>query len=516
MISPEQKILSFAELGQTFRERFASKEVALCYGHFNIIHPGHIRYLEHARTLGNHLVIAIQGDQMQTHSGRSHHFPSKERALGLALLHIVDAVVVLDTADLKILVEKICPTVLVLGKEFETQHYSKIESALNALQDCQGKVFYHTGDVYYASSKLLEESQSNLVLERNKIFIDACHKQQISVTGMQQAIHRFDQARVLILGDTIVDQYVACDAIGMSAEAPVLVVRELKAKEFIGGAAIVAAHTRALGAQCHYLSVVGEDPNAQLVHRKLKNYDVPHTLIPDASRPTTFKIRYIVENQKIFRVSRLQEQSLSSEVEGLVIQQLKALAPQMEGILVSDFVYGVITPRILEVILELAKRHHLKLFGDLQCSSQIGNIGKFKNFHLLTPTEKEARVALNNRDDGVERVANILIQQTRSKNLLIKLGAEGFISYDNNEDGFINRQHFPALSVNPVDVAGAGDSLLALIAVSLCAGNNLMTSSALGACMASLATQTVGNVPVSHLQLEQMIEQLHKDGLMLD
>ena len=516
MISPEQKILPFSEVGQTLRERFVSEEVALCYGHFNIIHPGHIRYMEHARTLGTHLVIAVQGDQMQTHSGRSHHFPAEERALGLALLHIVDAVIVLDTADLKDLVQKICPAVLVLGKEFETQHYTKIDSALNALQDCQGKVFYHTGDAYYASSELLEESQTNLLQERKQLFLNACHKQQISVNGMQQGVRRFAQARVLVLGDTIVDQYIACDAIGMSAEEPVLVVRELKAKEFVGGAAIVAAHARALGAQCHYLSVVGEDSNTQLVQRKLKHYDVPHTLITDASRPTTFKIRYLVENRKMFRVSRLKEHSLSKEVEALVIQKLEALAPQMDGILVSDFVYGVITHRILEVLLDLAKRYHLKLFGDLQCSSQIGNIGKFKDFNLLTPTEKEARVALNNRDDGVERVANILIQQTRSKNLLIKLGAEGFIAYENNKDGFINRQHFPALSVNPVDVAGAGDSLLALIAVSLCAGNNLMTSSAMGACMASLATQTVGNVPLSHLQLEQMIEQLYKDGLMLD
>ena len=100
----------------------------------------------------------------------------------------------------------------------------------------------------------------------------------------------------------------------MSAEAPVLVVRELKTREYLGGASIVAAHASSLGAKCHYLSVVGEDENAKLVKKQLDRYQVVHSMIVDSSRPTTFKIRYMVENQKLFRVSRLLEHSLSTEM----------------------------------------------------------------------------------------------------------------------------------------------------------------------------------------------------------
>ena len=97
------------------------------------------------------------------------------------------------------------------------------------------------------------------------------------------------------------------------------------------------------------------------------------------------------------------------------------------------------------------------------------------------------------------------MQQSRTKHLLTKLGAEGFIAYATEEDGFINRQHFPALCPNPVDAAGAGDSLLACMAASLCAGNSLMESAALGACMASLAVQTVGNLPVRQERIQQLL-----------
>ena len=187
----------------------------------------------------------------------------------------------------------------------------------------------------------------------------------------------------------------------MSAEAPVLVVRELQKKNFIGGASIVASHIRSLGAQCRFLSVVGQDNYAKIV-KELSEQGIICELIEDRSRPTTFKKRYVVENQKLFRVSRLNDHYLNKEIEVKLIKKLEAIAPKVDGIVVSDFVYGVITPKIISKIIELSKKYNLKIFGDTQCSSQIGLITKFKNFTLLCPNEKEARIALQDKDSGLE------------------------------------------------------------------------------------------------------------------
>jgi rfaE bifunctional protein kinase chain/domain len=514
-MTPEQKIWRFPE-SKVLPDYLAQQQVALCYGHFNIIHPGHIRYLVNARREGTHLVVALQGDQTKTHSGNNHLFSELDRALGLALLHIVDGVIILEDDDLKEVIDVLRPNALVLGKEFERERYEQIQKAVLALQQYGGKIIFHAGEIQYATTELLRDEIGDLQSERMEQFKGACQRQQLDLGQMHRTLERFQQSRLLVLGDTIMDQYIACDALGMSAEAPIMVVRELKTRDYIGGAAIVAAHVRSLGAQCHFVSVVGQDQNAEYVKQQLENYDVSHRLIFDSSRPTTFKIRYMVENQKLFRVSRLKEHSLSEELEQQVIQSLRELAPQMDGILVSDFVYGMITDNILAVLQELKEKHGLKLLGDLQCSSQVGNVGKFKKFDLLTPTEKEARVALGNRDDSVEWIANTLMQQSRTKNLLIKLGAGGVIAYATEEDRFVNRQHFPALSINPVDVTGAGDSFFAAVAVSLCAGNSMMTSAALGTCMASLAVQNVGNVPVKKHSLEKLIEQIQLQGSILD
>ena len=503
-MSTEQKIWNLSN-ANGLPTLFGQHHSVLCFGHFNIIHPGHIRYLEYAKSLGQRLIVAVQGDEMLTHSGNSHNFTAQERALGLALLHIVDIVLILDDGELAEAINLLRPNSLVLGKEFEKDRQGQLKESLKVLQAVGGKVIYHAGEVHYATTDLFREEPRDLQRGRWREFQEACQRQKLNLQNLQQALDHFQQSRLLVLGDTIVDQYIACDALGMSAEAPVLVVRELKPREYLGGAAIVAAHASSLGAKCHYLSVVGEDENAKLVKKQLDRYQVAHSLIVDSSRPTTFKIRYMVESQKLFRVSRLLEHSLSSEIESQIIERLCELAPQLDGILVSDFVYGVITENILSVLQELKQQYGLKLFGDLQCSSQVGNVSKFRHFDLLTPTEKEARIALGNRDDSVEWVANYLMQQSHTKDLLIKLGADGFIAYSTEEDNFVNRQHFPALCPSPIDVAGAGDSLLACMAVSLCAGNSPMVSAALGACMASLAVQQVGNLPVGHESMQQLL-----------
>ena len=98
-MSPEQKIWHLSTAND-LPDLLGKQQSVLCYGHFNIIHPGHIRYLEYAKSLGKRLIVAVQGDQMFTHSGSSHHFTAQERALGLAWLNIVDGILILDVGDL--------------------------------------------------------------------------------------------------------------------------------------------------------------------------------------------------------------------------------------------------------------------------------------------------------------------------------------------------------------------------------------------------------------------------------
>ena len=503
MNSVKEKIIKLEEVS-----KLSGESVVLCHGHFNIIHPGHIRYLDFARQQGSKLIVSIQGDESFHNSERKYSFSEVERAAGVASIQTVDKVVLLGEENLEKLIKELNPAVLVLGKEFENEREDEVLQAVKLLKDQGGRVLFHAGETHYATSELFRENLPDLHEQNRKLFKQSCSQQNLKIDELLKCIDKFKSVSLLVIGDTIIDQYVACDALGMSAEAPVVVVRELETREYAGGAAVVAMHVRALGADCRYLSVVGQDTNATIAAQELDRLNVKHVLIEDKSRPTTFKIRYMVNNQKMFRVSRMKEHSLPRQVEDQIIEEIEHAASQVQGILISDFVYGVITPRVLKKITQLSKNDRLLIFGDLQCSSQVGNVAKFKKFDLICPTERESRIALGTQDEGVEWVANTLMKETKSHNLVMKLGGEGFIAYQTELDGFVNRQHFPALCINPVDVAGAGDSLLAALSVGLCSGATLMQSSAIGTGMASLSVQQVGNIPVSYQKLKTYLKKI--------
>lgn len=474
----------------------------LAYGHFSTIHPGHVRYLKHARGLGERLVIALIGDN----SSQNYPYKQNERAEALGLLGIADAVLLLDSERLEEAIVRLKPSVLVLGNEFKER--SETGPILRLQEKQGGLIQFHAGDITYASTDLLSGSERDLSDKRRRQFRNACRRQNIDEGKILSAVKDWKNASLIVLGDTIVDQYAACEAIGMSAEAPVVVVRELEKKNFIGGAGVVAAHIRGLGARCNLVSVVGTDETADVVRDCLKQQGVTTALVSDSSRPTTFKKRYIVENQKLFRVSRLEDHNLDIEIEDRVIEQLERLAPDSSGIVVSDFVYGVVTPRILQVIHDLARKFNLMLIGDLQCSSQVGSITRFRNFSLLCPNEREARLALQDKESGLEQLSQRLVQLTKTEQLVMKLGSDGFIAYERLASGEFNSQAFPALSVNPVDVAGAGDSLLAVFAAGLASGQRIMDIAALACCMASLAVETMGNTPINADSLQRRLQEV--------
>ena len=366
MIETSQKI--FTINSKSIKDFIVNrKRVIVCYGHFNVIHPGHLRYLKYARSLGDSLIVALQPDSELYGLEAKNYYPENDRAEGLSLLHIVDSVVILENGKLDSFIELIKPTILVLGSEHENERDENIESAVLILEKQQGKVVFHAGETHYGNTDLLNSGIDELEIKKISLFKKACINQSIELEALEKRLDEIKNINLLVIGDTIVDQYVACDALGMSAEAPVLVVRELESREFIGGAAIVASHLRALGASCYFLSVVGDDLHAGHVKEELAKCDVKTQLILDPSRPTTYKIRYMVDNQKLFRVSQLKEHKISTEIEEQVIEKIYKLAPSLDGILVSDFVYGVITEKVLDTVKEVASKYDLRIFGDVQC-----------------------------------------------------------------------------------------------------------------------------------------------------
>ena len=487
------------------REGNSSDEdrVALCYGGFSVIHPGHLRYFRQAKELGEKVHVALEG-VVDNYGPKS--FSVESRAEALASLDIIDKVIILDDGSLLDFVRISTPAVLVLGKEFELERAFQVREVVEFLGTVHSQVFYAAGEVQYADVTVFNGKEDELAEKRLSEFKEILKANKINLLPHLDRLFA-EPSRILVIGDTIIDRYIACDAMGMSAEAPVIVVKELEERSYLGGAAVVAAHTKGLIGQCSYLSVVGDDQQKNWVEREFERIGIDSTLFTDARRPTTVKTRYMVDKQKLFRVSKLTEHSIPSALENKVIEKIDQILPSFDGVIISDFGYGVLTRKILAKVLEASRQSNLPVFGDVQSSSQIGNVLKLKNVNLITPTEREARIALGNQDDSIEKVSNLLLELTTTRNLVMKLGSDGFVVYGPiTENGQRLRQSFPALSSNPVDVTGAGDVLLATMACALVADMDLLPAAALAACSCALAVSTVGNLPLEQKDLRRFFE----------
>ena len=178
---------------------------------------------------------------------------------------------------------------------------------------------------------------------------------------------------------------------------------------------------------------------------------------------------------------------------------------ESQGFIFSDFAYGIITDGIINHIKE-KKELYPPVFADVQCSSQFGTITKYTNVYLICPNEREARMALQDNTSGIEVLSHNLMQACKCKYMIMKLDTKGFVAYHQTSPGTFINQYFPALSANPVDVTGAGDSLLSIMSLCLSAGVDFFKASALACIMCSIAVEQIGNKPISS---EKLIDKIN-------
>jgi rfaE bifunctional protein kinase chain/domain len=275
---------------------------------------------------------------------------------------------------------------------------------------------------------------------------------------------------------------------------------------FIGGAGIVAAHAKGLGASVRFVSVTGSDTARDFALEGLAAAGVNARLPVDDSRPTTLKQRYRSKGKSLLRVSHLHQGAISVALQKVMLKELEQAMDGADLVVFSDFNYGCLPQALVDQIVPMAKSRGAMLAADSQSSSQVGDISRFREMDLLTPTEREARISTRNREDGLVTLAEQLRQQASARNILLKLGEEGLLIHAGNgkEDGWLT-DRVDALNTTPKDVAGAGDSLLITSAMTLACGGNIWEAACLGSLAAAIQVGRVGNTP---LRTEELLREL--------
>jgi rfaE bifunctional protein kinase chain/domain len=462
-------------------------------GNFSILHPGHLRLLQFAKECGDFLVVGVHSNRI---AGAAALLDEQHRLEAVKANNWVDHTFLLDQPAVEF-ISVLRPEIVVKGKE----HENRWNAEAGAVAAYGGTLQFGSGDTVFSASTLLrQELNRHAEVPMLEVPEEYLQRHGLTLASVEGVLHNAGRARIAVIGDVIIDEYVTCDPLGMSQEDPTIVVAPVGTDRFLGGAAIVAAHCAGLGAQVRYFSVTGEDSLHTFVATKLGEYKVSGHLLVDETRPTTLKQRYRAAGKTLLRVSHLRQHGMRRDLQEKLLQQLLPVLDDLDVLVFSDFNYGCLPQLLVDEITIAAKQRGVLIMADSQCSSQIGDVSRFKGADILTPTELEARVSTRNHEDGLVVLAEKLRAQANARNVLLKLGAEGVLIHASNAQEWLTDQ-LPAFNRMPRDTAGAGDSLLAASALTLALGGDLWHAALLGSIAASCQVSRIGNTPLTSGEL---------------
>ncbi len=461
-------------------------------GNFNIVHPGHLRLLNFAAECGDFLVVGLIED-----AACNALVPEQLRLEAVRSISLVDHAFILRMPPEQF-ITMLKPVMVVKGKEHETLDNPERK----AVESYGGKLLFSSGDVKFSSLDLLQKEFLETNFSTIRKPFDYPQRHSFSLNDLIGIVHRFGELKVVVIGDLIVDEYVNCEPLGMSQEDPTIVVTPIHSDRFVGGAGIVSAHARGLGAKVNYLCVTGDDEAGRFARKMLASYGVMSDPVIDESRPTTLKTRYRAQSKTLLRVSHLRQHDVSHDIGRVLIDKAAEVLEDANLLIFSDFNYGCLPQYLLDELVAFCRKRNIMMVADSQSSSQVSDVSRFRGMRLLTPTEREARLAVRDFSSGLVVLAEALRIKSKAAQIILTLGSEGLLVHapDGNGDQYMT-DRLPTFNSAPKDVAGAGDSLLTCASLALAVGANIWQSAYLGSVAAACQVSRVGNSPLSGREL---------------
>lgn len=317
---------------------------------------------------------------------------------------------------------------------------------------------------------------------------------------LKHYLSKFSQARVLVIGDVMLDKYIWGAVSRISPEAPVPIVKVNKENYVPGGAGNAANNIASLGGTVHLIGIVGNDlANKELLSLLVNNkINVDHIIV-DGQRPTIQKVRVIGQNQQLLRFDYEDKAYVSQEDEQKILAHVATLIDDIDVIIISDYAKGVITKTLMDQIVALAHTKQKKIVVDPKPKHMVF----YKGVTVITPNHKEASEMIGleqHPDEDVHKLGGELLKELGS-NILITRGEKGMALFC--KDG--STQSIPTKAKEVYDVSGAGDTVIATLALALAVGADLEEAAVLANFAAGI---TVGKIGTSTVTIEELEEAL--------
>lgn len=487
----EDKIKTLGELETLCRALCAEgKRIVHCHGVFDLMHPGHVRHFEAARAEGDVLIVTVTPDRFVNKGPGRPVFNERLRSESVAALGSVAFVAITESPSAEDVIRRLRPSVYVKGSDYadiKNDLTGKIADERRAVDQVGGRIHFTT-EIAFSSSNLLnlhfdvypEEAQGFLRDFRQRHSAD-------EVIGLLKDLQRL---RVLVVGETIIDEYHYVQALQKSPKELLVTTRFVREEHFAGGILACANHAAGFCGQVDIVTVLGRrDSREAFIRRQLKPNVAPRFFYREDTG-TIVKRRYVEQAflNKMFEVSFLDEGDLPLSVTRAVEEYFEQVLPEYDLVIVADYGHGFLNRDLIRMLASESR------FLAVNVQTNSANLGynlitKYPRADYVCIDEPEVRLAAHDHRSKLEEIVGRLAKDLSSRRVAITRGHNGCISYA-DPDGFFQ---VPVLSREIVDRIGAGDAYLSVTAPCAAVGYHPEVVGFIGNAVGALAVRIVGN-----------------------
>jgi rfaE bifunctional protein kinase chain/domain len=326
---------------------------------------------------------------------------------------------------------------------------------------------------------------------------------------LRKIVQQFANKKIMVLGDFVADEYILGKTSRISREAPVLILEYLSRHVVLGGAGNATNNLAALGAAVVPMGVIGDDETGREVTRQLKRLGIDTALLRvQRDHVTTTKTRIMAggrhqhtSQQQVVRIDRGETNRVSERSEAAFLRALDEEAPRMNALVISDYQYGVLSPRVIEKVNQIVKRNSCLVVVDSRF-----RILSFQGVTAVTPNEPEVEEALGIRledDEEAVRVAGErILDRVQCRAVLITRGSKGMALIEPGGKA----EFIPIHGTDEIaDVTGAGDTVMVIFTLALASGATLLEATQLANVGGGIVVMKRGTATVSCEELESAL-----------
>ncbi|MCX6268206.1 MAG: PfkB family carbohydrate kinase [Bacteroidetes bacterium] len=502
------KIVRLEELATVVGKlKMEGKSVAQCHGCFDLLHLGHIKHFQAAKRAADIVVVTITPDRFVNKGPGRPVFNENLRMEAIAALQAVDYVALNKWETAIETIKALKPTFYVKGQDYIDRDKDITKNIFleeDAVKAVGGSILF-TEEIAFSSSTLVNAHFSPYD-EKVQNYMHNL-KGKFSSEEVISYINALKDVNVLVIGDTIIDEYHYCLPLGKSSKSPTISTVFIRSEEYAGGALAIANHVEQYCNRVELVTVLGSQNKQEDVIDKNLSRGVERKFFYRSDSPTNTKRRYLDKylNTKLFEVTFMNDKFIDSELENEIISYLKKNIDQYDLVLICDFGHGFISPGLQQYLQDSGK--YLSINAQTNSNNYGFNyITKYRNAGYISIDEKELRLPFGDNYGKLENLIEKLSLITNCSEITITLGQSGSVFYSNGK-----YYSSPAFADSVKDSVGAGDAVLSITSLLAYSKAPADLIPFIGNCMGTIAVNIIGNEhPVYKKDLTKFINHFMK------